>query len=359
MKRFFLLSLTFIFLLAACRPQGEPTASTLIPIATVPSVTETAPAVIVLQEPKDNAPIPMQTSQPLRLTFPTPGPAPVSLWRPPLYPIPWALNMEDHFYFSRPIAADVVNWPLANYRYGSFFPGTEIIHTGVDIDAPRSTPVLAAAAGKISWVGYGLYYGSKNPKDPYGLAVTIQHDFGWKNDRLYTVYAHMDRADVVPGQRVEKGQMLGIVGDTGNTTGPHLHFEVRVHKDNFFSTRNPELWLAPPQGWGVLVGTLKNTNGSILTGQEVVVTSLESGREWVVVSYGDQTIHNDDYYNENAALSDLPAGKYQVTIAYLEKNYERNIEIYPGAISYFYFKGEDGFEPLSYPPTPNPQKWVK
>ena len=54
--------------------------------------------------------------EPLRFTFPTPGSQPVSLWRPPLYEVPWALSQNDHFYFSRPIAADEINWPLADYR---------------------------------------------------------------------------------------------------------------------------------------------------------------------------------------------------------------------------------------------------
>ena len=87
--------------------------------------------------------------EPLQFTFPTPMPAPVSLWRPPLYDVPWALAPFDHFYFVRPIAADEVNWPLPNYRYGGIFFGTEIVHTGIDIPAPRGTPVLAAGAGIV------------------------------------------------------------------------------------------------------------------------------------------------------------------------------------------------------------------
>ncbi|NMC79962.1 MAG: M23 family metallopeptidase [Chloroflexi bacterium] len=119
-----------------------------------------------------------------RFTFPTPGPEPVSLWRPPLYPAPWALGPFDHFYFSRPIAADEVNWPLADYRYGGIFFGVDIVHTGVDITAPRGTPVLAAGPGKVVWAGYGLYLGNNNPGDPYGLAVTIRHDFGYQGHAI-------------------------------------------------------------------------------------------------------------------------------------------------------------------------------
>ncbi len=84
----------------------------------------------------------------LNLVFPTPGPAPISAWRPPLYPVPWAAEEYDHFFFQRPIAADEINWPVADYRYGGIFFGPNIVHTGVDIDAPDGTPVLAAASRK-------------------------------------------------------------------------------------------------------------------------------------------------------------------------------------------------------------------
>ncbi len=284
-----------------------------------------------------------------RFTFPTPGPEPVSLWRPPLYPAPWALGPFDHFYFSRPIAADEVNWPLADYRYGGIFFGVDIVHTGVDITAPRGTPVLAAGPGKVVWAGYGLYLGNNNPGDPYGLAVTIRHDFGYQGHAIYTVYAHMDRIDAVVGQRAETGTILGVVGTTGNTTGPHLHFEVRIENNSFFATRNPELWLAPPQGWGVLVGRLMNTNGSLLSRQDVTVRSLDSGRKWTITSYGEQIVISDDYYHENLVLSDLPAGKYEVTVDYLEERYTTEMEIHPGAVTYFSFRGENGFN-LSLPP---------
>ena len=64
--------------------------------------------------------------------------------------------------------------------------------------------------------------------DPYGQAVVIHHDFGYKDQALYTVYAHMSKIIAVVGQHVETGDVLGLVGDTGATTGPHLHFEVRL-----------------------------------------------------------------------------------------------------------------------------------
>jgi murein DD-endopeptidase MepM/ murein hydrolase activator NlpD len=290
------------------------------------------------------------TDDVLRFTFPTPGPEPVSLWRPPLYEAPWALGPNDHFYFSRPIAADVVNWPLADYRYGGMFMETDIVHTGIDIPNPRGTPVIAAAAGKVVWAGYGLFTGNNNPKDPYGLAVTLQHDFGYKGQRLYTIYAHMDRIDVVNGQRVETGQMLGIVGNTGNTTGPHLHFEVRLQRNSFYTTLNPELWLAPPQGWGVLAGRMMYTNGSLLSRHILNVRSKATGQRWSVYSYGLVNVNSDEYYNENLVLSDLPAGEYQISTEFYDETYVATVTIRPGAVTYFKFNGKDDFDTQAEPP---------
>ncbi|MCE1253554.1 MAG: M23 family metallopeptidase [Anaerolineae bacterium] len=293
----------------------------------------------------------------LNLRFPTPPQAPISSWRPPLNDSPWALNPHDHFYFKRPIAADEVNWPLANYRYGATYFGVENIHTGIDIDATRGTPVLAAAPGEVVNAGYGIYLGNGSPNDPYGLAVTIRHNFGFNGKFLYTVYAHMDAITAVKGQWVNTGDQIGIVGNTGNTTGPHLHFEIRLEENSYFWTRNPELWLTPPEGMGILVGTLKNSNGSILTSQGVNVVNRQTGQKWTIFSYGGTTVRSDDYYNENMVLSDLPAGEYEISIDYLENTYRLTTLINSGAITYFSFKGANGFN-ISPPPTPDAVEWL-
>jgi murein DD-endopeptidase MepM/ murein hydrolase activator NlpD len=282
--------------------------------------------------------------------FPSPAPAPVSAWRPPLYPTPWALSPYDHFYFARPIAADEVNWPLWDYRYGgSFF--ADVIHTGVDIPATQGTPVLAAGSGKVIWAGYGLYRGVEDPTDPYGLAVALAHDFGYGGQSLYTVYGHLDRVDVMRGQYVQVGEVVGIVGETGRVTGPHLHFEVRVEDNDYFTTRNPELWLVPPQGWGVLAGRVMDSAGQVKLGQEVIVHSLSSGQNWMARTYGAEAVNSDPYYRENVVIGDLPSGRYEIRIPYAGFNYVLEIEIMPGIVNYFTMRGHGGFN-TALPPDP-------
>ena len=340
-----------IALLTGCATSLPAQALPSNPSPTAPIQDPQQPTPTIPVSPNPTAPSnPIHSEPPLRFTFPMPGPSPKSLWRPPLYNVPWALGPFDHFFFARPIAADEVNWPLADYRYGGIFFSSDIVHTGVDIPAPRGTPVLAAGSGKIVWAGYGLYYGNNDPNDPYGLAVTIRHDFGWNGQRLYTVYGHLDKIAVVPGQIVQSGTEIGNVGITGKTTGPHLHFEVRVESNSYFTTLNPELWLAPPTGWGVLVGQLRNTNGSLLTEQDVVVKDQNSAQSWTVRTYGKSAINSDPYYRENLVLSDLPAGNYTLVVDYLEERYTLDLTIHPGAITYFTFRGTRKFETGLPPP---------
>ena len=297
--------------------------------------------------------VPRPTIEPFRFVLPTPGAEPVSGWRPPLYPVPWAVSAYDHFYFARPIAADNVNWPLAEYRYGGVFFAPNIVHTGVDIDAEEGAPILAAGAGRIVSAGWGLYTEVPgNEFDPYGQAVVVKHDFGYKGQELYTIYAHMSEILAVEGQRVETGDVIGLVGDTGATTGPHLHFEVRLGGNTFYATYNPELWMAPPQGWGVLVGRITDDKGRLLNQYEVEVRPLPSEVPLRrVITYAQGAVNADPYYQENLVLSDLPAGIYKVLINYKDKDIQFFAEIFPGQVTYFTFTDEKGFEAVP-PPVP-------
>ncbi len=336
--------------LASCAPsiptptqQAEST-----PTAVIAGMVATQPPADAQADPQ-----PRPTIAPFRFVLPTPGAEPVSGWRPPLYPIPWAVSAYDHFYFARPIAADNVNWPLADYRYGGVFFAPNIVHTGVDIDANEGTQILAAGPGTVVSADWGLYTEAPgNRGDPYGQAVVVRHDFGYKGQTLYTVYAHMSKIIAVVGQHVETGDVLGLVGSTGATTGPHLHFEVRLGENTFYRTYNPELWMAPPQGWGVLVGRLVDDEGDLLYQFKVDVRPMPSEVPLrTVKTYAEGPVNSDPYYNENLVLSDLPAGLYKISFTYKDKPMQYWVDIYPGQVTYFTFHGEDGFQ-VATPPAP-------
>ena len=336
-----LISILFLLLLTSCVQEiGEPSPTpVIVEVADQPQVQQAAQIT--------PSPVPFQ------FNLPTPGAEPVSGWRPPLYPIPWAMSAYDHFYFARPIAADQINWPEADYRYGGIFFAPNIVHTGVDIDAENEAPIMAAGPGTVVWAGWGLFTETPgNQSDPYGQAVVIRHDFGYYDQQLYTVYAHMSKVIAVVSQHVETGELIGLVGATGATTGPHVHFEVRLGENSFHHTLNPELWLAPPQGWGVLVGRVMDAKKETLSRIEVNLTSEATKKKYLVKTYGSGgAINPDPYYNENLVLGDLPAGIYKIVISLDKKDRQTWVEIFPGQVTYFTFEGENGFG-TERPPAP-------
>jgi murein DD-endopeptidase MepM/ murein hydrolase activator NlpD len=114
-------------------------------------------------------------------------------------------------------------WPLEG-RIGSGFGerqdpinGEGAFHQGIDIDAPIGTPVRAAADGDVT-VAVASNVG-------YGREIMIDHGHD-----VLTLYGHLSSMGVVVGQHVNRGQVIGYVGQSGRATGPHLHYEVRVHK---------------------------------------------------------------------------------------------------------------------------------
>lgn len=114
-------------------------------------------------------------------------------------------------------------WPLAGEWpvTSEFGPrqdpraGTWRTHTGVDMSAPKGTPVFATAPGRVVFGG--------RDRGGYGKLVKVEHGNG-----LETWYAHLSRRAVREGEHIRRGQQLGRVGNTGRTTGAHLHYEVRV-----------------------------------------------------------------------------------------------------------------------------------
>lgn len=341
------------FLLASCGPAGGELNSTE-ELEEMPQPYSTPPPAPATAEPTQDALDHLLSNlqaTPVRFVYPTPGPINGPDWRPPPYQAPLALRPEDHFYFRRPIPSDQVNWPHPQYRYGNTYFGELSIHTGVDLGADSGTPVLAAGSGEVIWTGYGLFRGFDNLQDPYGMAIAIRHDFGYHGEFLYTVYAHLSEINVWLGQHVEAGEQIGKVGNTGQTTGEHLHFEVRLGNNDYFSTRNPELWMVPPEGWGILTGRIANTYGLLLDEFILEITNLESGRVWNVWTYVSTVVNADDYFDENFVISDLPAGPYQIRVVYYGVSFRTQMYLYPGQTNYLNFMGWNGFQDI---PTEEP-----
>lgn len=282
-------------------------------------------------------------------------------WRPPVYPVPWIPRPQDHFYFLSPISALSVDSAYSTYPYGGVFIN-DVAHTGIDIPGDIGTPILAAGGGKVVYAGQGVWRDIENAfDDPLGKAVIIEHEFSYQGEPLFTVYAHLDEIHVKKGQNVKSGDQIGLLGITGKTTGPHLHFEVRLGINDFFSTRNPDLWISPPVGSGVLVGQILTYAGFPLDRQPVYLYKAEDNpavgpindTTWIGASYQKLTVNPDPYYNENFTLANLPAGNYYVHISNVDigRSYSQKIEIKPGQVTFFRFNLWAGF---SFPPLPTP-----
>jgi len=103
--------------------------------------------------------------------------------------------------------------------------GMRAMHEGIDFIAEAGTPIVAAAAGLVLMAEHHYEFGN---------VVDIDH-----GDGLVSRYAHMSRIDVKPGRMVRRGERIGLVGSTGRSTGPHLHFEVRMNG----AAQNPAVFL--------------------------------------------------------------------------------------------------------------------
>jgi murein DD-endopeptidase MepM/ murein hydrolase activator NlpD len=106
-------------------------------------------------------------------------------------------------------------WPLHTVLGDRFGPRGDRFHPGIDLPAPIGTPVHAAAVGTVAL--------ARPTTGGYGNLVVVRNA-----DGVETFYAHLSQIFVAPGQAVTVGSLLGLVGATGQATGPHLHFEVRV-----------------------------------------------------------------------------------------------------------------------------------
>ncbi len=112
-------------------------------------------------------------------------------------------------------------WPVRGWVTSGFgrrlspFTGEPAMHRGVDISVPEDTPFVAPANGVVTFAGWdgGL-----------GNTIRINHGFGYE-----TIYGHLNKVLVRTGQRVKRGQTIGLVGNTGASTGPHLHYQIQVN----------------------------------------------------------------------------------------------------------------------------------
>jgi murein DD-endopeptidase MepM/ murein hydrolase activator NlpD len=275
-----------------------------------------------------------------------------SQWQPPPLIPPLSRDPlgRDHYWFQRPVDSSANNKGLFYYPYGSDGPQQESpwrVHHGIDMPNPVGETVRASAAGTVIWAADGLRVlgGSFQNSPSYGNVVVIEHDFGYRNQRLYTLYAHLSAVLTQQGQYVQMGDVIGLVGATGRVSGPHVHFEVRMGENHYRSTYNPVLWMVPYVGHGVIAGWVTDAGGNHVNDADVTIRNWTTGlvqdttTTYIYLDNG-LDVNADPVWHENFAVGDVPVGRYEVIAVINGERVSRVVEVREGTTSFVELKPE-------------------
>jgi murein DD-endopeptidase MepM/ murein hydrolase activator NlpD len=237
-----------------------------------------------------------------------------------------------------------------SYRFGNNARGKRDPHHGVEFLNSSGTPVVAAADGTVALAGddqntvYGLY------RNFYGSFIVLEHQIQGLDEPLFTLYAHLSKIEVGKGDTVTAGQKIGEVGASGAATGSHLHFEVRLGENNYFSARNPELWIKPlmddaGQSLGAIAGRIVNAQDEPILIPNILVErlagpGLPAQDSYYITSYSEKKLTGLAPWRETFVLSDLPAGEYQISFIHHTMQ-QRVIEVKPGELTLVTFRFQD------------------
>ncbi|MGH7528362.1 MAG: peptidoglycan DD-metalloendopeptidase family protein [Gemmatimonadales bacterium] len=240
------------------------------------------------------------------------------------------------------------NWHIdQTYRYGSTMGGNFQQHQGIEFNNPDGTPVMAAAAGRVVYAG---------PAEEGALTVSIRHDTtivaGGRRFRLYSTYFHNTSLAVKLGARVTAGQVISRVGNTGRATNDHLHFELAASPTDSIAaivdstqrfppyTTNPELWLQPLPGTGIIAGQVLDGSGAPIPQARVYGIPKRDPIETPLSyaeTYGDQG-HSHPLYGEHFAVGDVPEGTFVIGTTIEGKRVMRTVTVEPGMLTWVVFK---------------------
>ena len=136
------------------------------------------------------------------------------------WPVGSAEPTNGNIYGGTPVSVTITSYFGPRYVQGSYDPG----HGAIDIGVARGTPIIATKSGTVILTQTGCTEGNTSCGQTYGNFVKLDH-----GDGIESLYAHLTSLAVSDGDTVSQGQVIGYSGNTGNSTGPHLHFEIRVN----------------------------------------------------------------------------------------------------------------------------------
>jgi len=132
------------------------------------------------------------------------------------------------------------------FPYGVKYTSKSGRHKGVDFAVKTGTPVYAAVSGKVVHAGPNGFGPTRGWGSAYGISVIIDNSkFADGSSGLWAGYMHLSKVSVKSGQLVKKGDLIGYTGNTGSSTGPHLHFEIQKTRfwGGWVGSSNPDKWL--------------------------------------------------------------------------------------------------------------------
>jgi len=252
-----------------------------------------------------------------------------------------------HTWFRRPI--DLTDQPFIDqtYRYGSTMGGNFQQHQGVEFNNPDGTPVHAIGDGVVVFAGLA---------EQGSNTVAIRHDRTLKASDgtrfLFSVYYHNSALVAKLGQRVKEGDVIARVGNTGRATNDHLHLE--VHTSPYDSvglivnpneryphyTVNPELWIAPLPGTGIVAGQVWDADGRPVPQVRVYGLGKAEPQETPYAyaeTYGEHN-HPDPSYQEHFAVSDVPPGDYTLTVTVGDRPITHRVRVDAGSLTWVIFR---------------------
>lgn len=255
---------------------------------------------------------------------------------PPPLDVPLARHPNDHFFFRRPIDSNKRNFGLIYYEYGTDGANDDLkIHHGIDMANDIGTTIRAAGSGTVIYASDETEVFQNSPS--YGGVVVIEHDFSFQGKPLFTLYGHIEEPLVVAGQTVQAGDPIALLGNTGRSTGPHVQFEVRMGSNEYGSTYNPVLWMAPYVGHGVIAGQVIDERGNYL--QDVDITLSRGGfvrdttTSYVFRDVGSR-VNVDPNWQENFVIPDVPEGLYTVEAIINGQRVSKIIDVQWGMVNF-------------------------
>ncbi len=311
---------------------------TLTPIPTTSATSDLPPTNTPAASP---APTTAPLATPIDRSCPDPEPVKPDYNRFHLGEVAWPESRQgvpgERLWLDKPLPGGGRFLINAQYPYGYDAMGSYLLHNGVDSAAPMATPLLAVGDGTVvvAQKDQESLFGWRC--DWYGQLVVIELDQRWQGQPVFALYGHVLNIAVAVGDRVAAGEQIAEVGFGGAAIVPHLHFELRVGENRFDATRNPMLWIRPPETRGIIAGRLLDPTGRPWQGVWLKAVSLtDADTEYVTWTYLDDPRHlanPDEILAENFVFSDLLPGKYRLYIQVQEINYQADVEVRGGEIS--------------------------